>query len=349
MSTEPGSRLRQVAGDVTVAVAVVLAAAALLIVLWFAREAVVWLIASAFLAFSIDPFVQMLRRRGLGRGAAIATAFLLAAVGILCVAFVVVPPVVEGARALREEIPEYVDQLQDTEAASALNAEEAIESTGSAAQETANVFSQAGRAVDLIGAVASGAFAAFMIFTFTVYFLAYGRDLRYRIGRRLSPSGRERYLRATRRIYAMNQGYWYGKFIIAVFAGLTCYLGMRVLDLPFAAPLSFFLALVGLIPNIGATLGTIPVALVGLLEEPWKGVAITALLLLYQQFENAVLTPKVFKQTVKIHPFVSFTAVAVYGMVFGLVGALLAIPVTKGIEIAVEEARARPDSTAAGG
>ena len=78
----------------------------------------------------------------------------------------------------------------------------------------------------------------------------------------------------------------------------------------------------------------------GLLDEPWKGVVAGAVLILYQQVENNLITPKVFKETVEIHPFLSVVTVIVFTSLFGLVGALIAVPVTKAIEILVAAWRA---------
>ncbi len=182
-----------------------------------------------------------------------------------------------------------------------------------------------------------------MIFTFTLYFLVYGRELVRRASGLMPESYRTPFRDAARRIYVMNKGYWYGKFLIGLIAGLTTFVTMKLLGLPYAAPLSLFVGITDLIPNIGATLGTIPVVIVGLLEEPWKGVVAGAVLILYQQVENNLITPKIFKETVEIHPFLSVVTVIVFTSLFGIVGALIAVPVTKGIEIlvaAVREGRA---------
>jgi len=110
---------------------------------------------------------------------------------------------------------------------------------------------------------------------------------------------------------------------------------MKLLGLPYAAALSLFVGITDLIPNIGATLGTIPVVIVGLLDEPWKGVVAGAVLILYQQVENNLITPRIFKETVEIHPFLSVVTVIVFTSLFGIVGALIAVPVTKAIEILI--------------
>jgi predicted PurR-regulated permease PerM len=64
-----------------------------------------------------------------------------------------------------------------------------------------------------------------------------------------------------------------------------------------------------------------------------------AVLIVYQQVENNLITPKVFKKTVEIHPFLSVVTVIVFSALFGIVGALVAVPVTKGILIAIDAVR----------
>jgi predicted PurR-regulated permease PerM len=322
-----------------VVVGVVLTVAALLVGLWLVRETIIWLVAAGFLAFSIEPLIRIFVRRGLSRGMATACAFLVIAAVVLFFAIALLPAIVDGAQALKEKIPAYVDQLQDTDASDSLNADDAIQTTGNTAEGAANFFESSGKVLSLVGGLASAGFAAFMIFTFTLYFLVYGRELVDRLSGLMPASYRAPFVEAMRRIYVLNKGYWYGKFLIGVIAGLTTFVTMKLLGLPYAAPLALFVGITDLIPNIGATLGTIPVVIVGLLEEPWKGVVVGAVLLLYQQVENNLITPKIFKQTVEIHPFLSVVAVIVFTSLFGIVGALIAVPVTKAIEILVAAVR----------
>lgn len=324
---------RFIAVATLVAVAVILAVAALLIGIWLVRETVVWLVAAGFLAFSIEPLIRIFTRRGLGRGWATGLAFLVIAGVVLFFTFALLPSIVDAAQGLKAAIPGYVDQLQATSASDSLNADQAIQTAGDTAEGASTFFEKSGKVLDLVGGLASAGFAVFMIFTFTLYFLVYGRDL-VTIGAGLMPEAyRAPFLAAARDIYQLNKGYWYGKFLIGVIAGLTTFVTMKLLGLPYAAPLALFVGITDLIPNIGATLGTIPVVIVGLLEEPWKGVVAGAVLIVYQQVENNLITPKIFKETVEIHPFVSVVAVIVFTSLFGIVGALIAVPVTKAIEI----------------
>jgi len=326
---------RFIAVATLVVVAVILSVSALLIGVWLVRETVVWLVAAGFLAFSIEPLIRIFTRRDLGRGWATGLAFLVIAGVILFFAIALIPSIVDAAQGLKAAIPGYVEQLQATSASDSLNADQAIQTAGDTAEGASNFFERSGKVLDLVGGLASAGFAVFMIFTFTLYFLVYGRDLLTGLTGFMPFTYRAPFLDATRRIYKMNTGYWYGKFLIAVIAGLTTFVTMKLLGLPYAAALSLFVAITDLIPNIGATLGTIPVVIVGLLEEPWKGVVAGAVLIVYQQIENNLITPRIFKETVEIHPFLSVVTVIVFTSLFGIVGALIAVPVTKAIEILI--------------
>ena len=327
------------ASTATVVISIVLLTLATLIAIWLIRETIVWLVAAGFLAFSTEPLVRIFQRRGMGRGKSTAFAFLVIGAVVLFFTFAIVPELLDGARALKAKIPEYVAQLQNTGASDSLNADEAIQSTGDALLGAAKFFENSNKVTDLVGGLVSAGFAAFMIFTFTLYFLVYGRELIDRGTGLLAETYRAPMRESIFKIYRMNKGYWYGKFLIAAIAGMTTYVAMRLLGLPYAAPLSLFVAITDLIPNIGATIGTIPVVIVGLLEEPWKGVAIGAILIVYQQLENNLITPKIFKETVEIHPFLSVVTVIVFTALFGLVGSLIAVPVTKGIQFLVDAVR----------
>jgi predicted PurR-regulated permease PerM len=326
---------RFIAVATLVAVAVLLAVAALLIGVWLVRETVVWLVAAGFLAFSIEPLIRIFTRRGLGRGWSTGLAFLVITGVVLFFAIALLPAIVDAAQGLKAAIPGYVEQLQNSGASDSLNADDAIQTAGNTAEGASNFFETSGKVLDLVGGLASAGFAVFMIFTFTLYFLVYGRDLVNGLTGFMPFTYRAPFLDAARRIYKMNTGYWYGKFLIGVIAGLTTFVTMKLLGLPYAAALSLFVGITDLIPNIGATLGTIPVVIVGLLEEPWKGVVAGAVLIVYQQVENNLITPKVFKETVEIHPFLSVVTVIVFTSLFGIVGALIAVPVTKAIEILI--------------
>src|SRR5213592_4233538 len=190
-------------------VAVLLGVIALLIGLWLVRETIVWLVAAGFLAFSIEPLIRIFTRRGFSRGLATTFAFLIIGGTVLFFAIALLPAVKDGAEALKEKIPSYEQQLQNTSAADSLNADQAIQTAGNSAQGASNFFASSNKVIDLVGGLASAGFAIFMIFTFTLYFLVYGKDLLEKLTHLFPAPYRAPFLESTRRIYHMNTGYWY--------------------------------------------------------------------------------------------------------------------------------------------
>ena len=342
----PDSRRRRLAGDALVVVGVVLATAALLAVVFATRAFIVWVLAAGFLAFSIDPLAQALRRKaGVGRGGSFTLAMVVIGLVFFLIGLIVVPAVVDGANGLLDAVPDYAERLEDSGFIQSIGAEDQVETAEDGTQQIANFFSSVSSILGAIGAFASGAFAGFMIFVMTIYFMVYGRDLRRGVARHLGPGREQRFLDTTKRIYDMTRGYWYGKFIIAVIAGIFVYIPMVLLDIPYAAPLALFVAITDLIPNIGATIGAIPVVGVALFESWWKGLIMLAVIVIYQQLENSVITPKVFEKAIDLHPFLSFVVVLFFGALFGIIGTLLALPVTAAVKIILEELR-RPQPAA---
>ena len=79
----------------------------------------------------------------------------------------------------------YAEELENSSVVESLGAEEQVESAESATEDISTFFSGINSIVGSIGALASGAFAGFMIFVLTIYFMIYGRDIRRGIGARL--------------------------------------------------------------------------------------------------------------------------------------------------------------------
>src|SRR5262245_48574442 len=111
----PGaSRRRALAGDALVVVCVVLATAAVLALALATRAIIVWVLASGFLAFSIDPLAQLLRRKAkVGVGGSIALTMVVIGLVLFVIGLIVIPPVVDGANALLDAVPDYAERLED--------------------------------------------------------------------------------------------------------------------------------------------------------------------------------------------------------------------------------------------
>ena len=110
-----------------------------------------------------------------------------------------------------------------------------------------------------------------------------------------------------------------------------------VLGIPYAAALALLVALLDLIPLVGATLGAVVVIVVALFVAWWKALIVLVFFLIYQQFEGSVLQPLVYSRAVHLNALTIFVALLVGGLLLGIPGALVAIPVAEIIRIVVTD------------
>jgi predicted PurR-regulated permease PerM len=122
-----------------------------------------------------------------------------------------------------------------------------------------------------------------------------------------------------------------------VICGVTTFVVLLILGMPYAAPLALLVAVLDLIPLVGATLGGALLVVVGLFVEPWKAVVLLVYIVVYQQVEGSVLQPLVYSKAVQLNGLVILIALLVGGQLLGIPGALLAIPVAEIIRIVITE------------
>jgi predicted PurR-regulated permease PerM len=132
-----------------------------------------------------------------------------------------------------------------------------------------------------------------------------------------------------------------GNIMISIVAGAVVGLAAFVFGLPFPVVLGVITGLLDLIPQLGATIAGLIVLLAGLTVSIPTAVAMLTLQLIYQQVENNVLYPVVFRRTVSLSALTTILAVMIGGSLLGVVGAIVAVPLAALIKIIVNEA-ARP-------
>ncbi|MCL2110411.1 AI-2E family transporter [Microgenomates group bacterium] len=124
-----------------------------------------------------------------------------------------------------------------------------------------------------------------------------------------------------------NLGGWIrGKFILVLFIAVLSYLGYLVLGIKFALPLAIFIGLFDLIPIIGPTVAAVPAIALGFSVSPLIGIITLIFCVIVQQIENVYVIPKVMQKTTHVHPLISIVAILAGLSLFGVFGALVAIP-----------------------
>src|SRR5829696_362102 len=339
----------QVARTVAIALLTTVGVLGALFLLWQVRTFIGWFVIALFLAAVLNPAVNWLQRRHrlIKRPLAIGLTYLGVLVALLLVVGVFVPVLtdqingfikfVTTAANAPEGPMEYIKGLAKDNGLGGLfqrfsdQLDELRKQLGEVLQ---NLLSASGQiAISVAGLLA--ALATVLTLTF---FLILGSERYVNAGVGLFP---ERHQPLVRRLLSQSagaiSGYITGNLAISVICGITTFIVLLLLGMPYAAPLALLVAVLDLIPLVGATLGGALLVVVGLFVEPWKAVVLLVYIVVYQQVEGSVLQPLVYSKAVQLNGLVILIALLVGGQLLGIPGALLAIPVAEIIRIVVTE------------
>jgi len=320
-----------------------------LFLIWQVRTFVGWLVIALFLAAVLNPAVNWLQRRHrlIKRPIAIALTYLGVLVALLLVVGIFLPVLVDQINGLvkfvttaanapegptkyikglakQNGLGEFLQRFSD-------QLDELRKQLGGVLK---NLFSSSGQ----IAVSAAGFLAALATVLTLTFFLILGSERYVNAGVGLFP---EAHRPLVRRLLTQSagaiSGYITGNLAISVICGVTTFAVLLILGMPYAAPLALLVAVLDLVPLVGATLGGALLVIVGLFVEPWKALVLLVFVLVYQQVESNFLQPVVYSKAVQLNGLVILIALLVGGQLLGIPGALLAIPVAEIIRIVVTE------------
>ena len=302
-----------------------------------ARSVLILIFLAFFIAAGLDPIVGWLVRHRMPRWAAV----LIVVVGGLAVMggflAAAIPPMASEATALAHQIPHYLHDLQDRNSQlGKLNIKYHVQD-----RLTKLLTSGSGSLVGGVigaGALVIGTVSEILaIGVLSVYFLAGLPQIKLLTYRLVPHSRRPRAILIGDEIFAKVGGYMLGSFITAVIAGLGTYLWLLAWGVPYPLLLGTFVALLDLIPVIGSTVGGIVVSLVALTVSLPVALATLGFYIVYRLAEDYLIVPRIQGRTVELPALASLVAVLIGGVLLGIVGVLVAIPVAAAIRLLLQE------------
>jgi predicted PurR-regulated permease PerM len=303
-----------------------------LVLVYLAWHVVSWILIAILLAAALNPAVEALGRRGLSRPRAATIVFAVTLLVGIALGFLVIPPLVSQANDFADALPGYVDDLTAGRGPLGFLQEHyqivdrirgAIEMQG-----TTGVVGLSGPVLAVVQGVV-GAVAGVITVVFLTYFMLLEGPRTIASALALLPdSTRVRCERVGGDIYRTIGGYVTGNLLISVIAGTFAAGVLFAVGSDYALALGLLVAVFDLIPLAGATIGTVIVGTVVVIELDWiRCLVVVGLLIAYQQVENNLLQPLVYKRMVQLSPLAILCAVLVGAELAGIFGALLAIPV----------------------
>jgi predicted PurR-regulated permease PerM len=176
-------------------------------------------------------------------------------------------------------------------------------------------------------------FDLFTVSILTIYFMLSFPRLRRTVASFTRPEHRAQVDSVLQRSLEKIGGYVSGNLITSAACGVLSVVGLLAIGVPYAVPLGLWAGVADLIPQVGAYLGAIPAILVGLARGPGYGIAAVLWFTAYQQFENYVLAPRVYKNSIDLSPAAVIVSTLVGGTLAGFAGALIALPVAATIKV----------------
>jgi predicted PurR-regulated permease PerM len=320
-----------------VVVGVVALFVAALLILYQVRGLIYMLFLATFVAVALEPAVQALVRRGWRRRTA--TMLVFGITIILFVGFLValIPVFATQAALLIENIPEYLQALQNL--ASRYFDIDLVD------PQLTDQFKDLGALLQQYGStVAGGVFAIgntvfgaiFQMVTvalFSYYLVAEGPSWRRTLLSMLPAERQREALNIWEISVDKTGGYVYSRGVLAVVAGLFTFIVLASLGVPSAATLAVWMGVLSqFVPVIGTYVGMVLPALAALSVSPARALWVVIAMVGYQQFENYLIAPRITARTMAIHPAVTIGALIAGASLLGGMGAVLALPVTATIQ-----------------
>jgi predicted PurR-regulated permease PerM len=285
------------------------------------------------------PVRYVIAKTHMSRGLAATVTVLGTALAVVLLALLFLVPLVGGVRDFLHDLPQTVQQLFDSGELDSLADSGAAENVQSGADK---ISASVPDAISAVLGIAGDFFGAFLA-TFTILFICLflltdAGKLKRALGSVLMPGEDERWLGVWERVTATISRWAIGVVVIATIAGTTQGLTAWLLGSSYAIGLGVIAGLLDMIPNIGATIaGFVLVPTLWAEEGITAAIIMLIVLLVYQQIENNVLTPKIQGKAVNLSGFFIIIAVTLFGALLGVLGALTAVPLAAMIQIFLQE------------
>jgi predicted PurR-regulated permease PerM len=295
---------------------------------------------AAVVALGLDPVVGALVRRGRRRGPAALAVFAALFVAVVVLVLVSAGPVWNEIVEFLEALPAMWDELKSKpvfqDIVSTAGADDTIRN---ALEELAQGLPEAASALLGIAGGVFGSVLSLVTLTFLALFLLMERpaitDWLFGFA---SPATEKRWHPVVEEAIQGVSSSLIGNVAISVVAGTVAGVSAWLLGLPFPVVLAVIAGLLDLIPQVGATIASVILVAVALTESTEAAIVMLVIQLIYQQVENYIVYPIVYRRAVELTGFTTIVAVLIAGSLLGVVGAILAVPFATVVKVVLAEA-----------
>lgn len=302
-------------------------------------SALLLVIVAMFLAAGLNPAVEWFMRHGMTRFWAVCSVIAVLLVGITLFIVALVPVISEQIAKIIDNVPAWFEQLQTNPKVQQIDEEwEIIDKVTAFVTDGDFLGAIFGGVVGFSLAILSLIGSAFLVFVLTLYFISGLAPIKRAMWNLAPASKRPRVSDLGDRVFDAVGAYVLGAFIVAVCAGVTSLIFLIAVGLEeYAVALAMVVAMLDVIPMIGATLGAVIVSAIGFATDFKVGIACVIFYVVYQQIENYLIYPRVMQRSFDLPGWAVVIAALVGASLLGVIGALLAVPTAAAISMIVKE------------
>ncbi|MGC0368853.1 AI-2E family transporter [Microbacterium sp. SLBN-111] len=303
----------------------------------------IYIAIALFIALALDPIVRRLVRRGISRAWAIVIVFGGLAVVLAGALWLLIPPVVRQISQFISDLPNFINDAINSDAVRWVETNFG-DSLGDILKEVQTFFTNPANLTAIGGGllhvgidIATGISGAIIVLVLSLYFLASLPTMKNSLVRLTPARNRETVSEMTGQITDSVGGYLSGMVVLALINAVFAFIVLTIVGQPFAALLAALAFGITLIPLVGSVLFWATATVFTLIVDPTAGLIFAVVYLVYMQVEAYVLTPRVMSRTISVPGSLVVIGALVGGTLLGLLGALVAIPVTASLLLIVKQ------------
>lgn len=320
-----------------------LAAALLAVVVVNLSDVLLSVFIAAFVALGLDPLIRWFERRGMSRASAIVTVLILFIAVVVGIVWILIPPVVEQATSLITNLPGQIKGLEDSGWFEQVN-ETTNGLAGTLATGVGDILSDpntwatiGGGALAFGASILNAVSTGFFVVVLSIYFIATLDSSKRAIYTLVAASDRAVVVPLAEKIMQSIGKYLSGMVVLAFLNAVFSTILLVLTGNPYALILGVIALFVTLIPLIGTVLTTVLMTVVSLFVSPTAALIVFIAMLIYMQVEAYILTPRVMGKAVQVPGTIVLISALAGGTLLGLLGALVAIPISAGILLILRE------------
>lgn len=307
------------------------------------------LIAAVVLSFILNPLVGYLCRIRLwpthlymARGVAVLLAFCCAILLAVVIGTFVLLPFINEFDKFVINLPSLISKIQDISKIIQIHVSSVTVPENLSNMVEQIVSSAAAYSIDLTKRIINAVFSfatriieLIVVPVLTYYFLKDWQVLKESFVANFAIENREKARRIIDELAAVVSGYIRGQFLVSITIGFTVFCGMYLLGVEYPLVLGLLATLTETIPIIGPIIGAAPAILLAYLGSPSLALKVLIFFIVVHQIENHVIVPNIMGHTIDLHPTTIIISLLIGGQMFGIVGMILAVPVTALLKVLI--------------